>query len=124
MHYVLVEGGRVIDIINYEPNAPESVTVTPIDDSTYAAIRDHTHYFNPATMTVEETPKEVQESKLAMLARTNGHAYMSQTDWLVLRHIREQALNLPSSLTEEEYIALETKRHRVSKSLKTSVSST
>lgn len=36
------------------------------------------------------------------------------TDWQVLRHIRQKALGVRTSLTEEEYLALELQRQDAS----------
>ena len=40
----------------------------------------------------------------------NLQLFLSNTDWKVLRHIRELALNQPTSLTHEQYIELEQAR--------------
>lgn len=38
------------------------------------------------------------------------HQFLNSTDWKVLRHIRELALNQPTSLSHEQYIELEQAR--------------
>lgn len=43
-------------------------------------------------------------------------AYLTSTDYKVLRHIRQQALSLPTTLSQSEYLELEHLRH--DKSLK------
>jgi hypothetical protein len=48
---------------------------------------------------------------------TESLAYLKSTDWMVLRHVRELALNMTTSLTQAEYIALETKRQAAAKSI-------
>jgi hypothetical protein len=43
--------------------------------------------------------------------------FLRSTDWKVLRHLREKALGLETSISEEEYLELESKRHMLSKSI-------
>lgn len=115
MHYVCVEEGRVVNIVNYAPEVPKSMTVYPISDEEYSAIIFDTHYFDVGLGKVEQIPKHVAEHRQKFLAKKNGRAYLEETDWMVLRHIREKALDLPTTLTQEAYIALETERHEVAK---------
>lgn len=117
IHYILVENGRVISMIDYKPNAPDSVTVYPIPKEDYDSLVGQTHFFNPVSGKVEPVDAGVTNRRLAIAARDNGKAYLQETDWIVLRHIREIALKLPTTLSGEEYIALETKRHEVAKAL-------
>lgn len=44
--------------------------------------------------------------------------YLKDTDWQVLRHIRQRHLGLPTSLTEEDYTELELKRQQAADSIK------
>ena len=46
------------------------------------------------------------------IQRDNLHEFLMNTDFKVLQRIREQALDLPLSMTEEEYINLEQKRQQ------------
>jgi len=36
--------------------------------------------------------------------------FLNSTDWKILRHLRQQALDLTTSLTEEQYLELEQQR--------------
>jgi predicted nucleotidyltransferase len=36
--------------------------------------------------------------------------FLNSTDWKILRHIRQKALNITTSLSDEEYIQLEQQR--------------
>lgn len=115
--YVLVEEGRVIAVIDYMPNTPDTVTVYQIPKEDHDSIMSQTHFFNPVSGKVEPVDVGVTNRRLAIAARDSGKAYLQETDWIVLRHIREIALKLPTTLSDEEYVALETKRHTVSKAL-------
>lgn len=117
IHYVLVEDGRVISTIDYKPNAPDTVSVYPIPKEDYDAIVGQTHFFDPVSEKVTPVDISVTNRRLAIAARDNGKGYLQETDWIVMRHIREIALSLPTTLTHDEYIALETKRHTVAKAL-------
>ena len=37
--------------------------------------------------------------------------FLNETDWKVMRHIRQKALGIETTLSEEEYLELETERH-------------
>lgn len=117
MHYVLVEDGRVISTINYEPSVPDTIEVYPIADEAYECLTAKTHYFCIVEKKIVEVPKEVKDQQLTILSKKNGRAYLATTDWMVLRHIRELALKLPTSLSEEEYITLEEKRQTAAKAI-------
>lgn len=115
--YVLVEDSRVIGIIDYKPNTPDSVTVYPIPKEDHDSIMGQTHFFDPVTGKVTPVAPAFTNRRLAIAARDDGKAYLQETDWIVMRHIREIALGFPTTLSNDEYIALETKRHTVAKAL-------
>lgn len=117
MHYVLVEEDRVISTINYEPSVPDTIKVYPIADEAYDCLIAKTHYFCIVEKKIVEVPKEVKDQQLSILSKKNGRAYLLATDWMVMRHIRELALKLPTTLSEKEYITLEEKRQSVAKAI-------
>lgn len=115
MHYICIEHGKIICALNYEPNVPESVEVCTISDEQHACISEaKTHYFDidaksviafeqPALDAAEAAEKQRQEN-------LKNSGFLNSTDWQVLRHIRELALNMPTTLSNEEYLALERER--------------
>jgi hypothetical protein len=111
MNYVCIENEIVIGIQNYEPAVPSTVSVIAITDEDYKKIVDQTHRFDISSKTVvavdsaELTQKEID--------KTNAieREFLNSTDWKVLRHIRQKALNIPTTLTEAEYLALEQQRN-------------
>ena len=52
MYYVCIENNVIASILNYEPAAPESMTVVTISDAEEKSIRDQTHTFDIATKSV------------------------------------------------------------------------
>jgi hypothetical protein len=88
------------------------VECTEIDKANYFA---GTHYFDETLKKVVSKPKSVldQIKQKQDTVRKNKTLlkFLADTDWKILRHIREKALNLPTSLSDSEYIALEKSRH-------------
>lgn len=117
MFHVLVEGNRVLSIINYEASIPEGVKSFPISSEQYESLNSKTHYFDAVKGELVLMPKDFENHKLERLAKTNGKAYLAETDWKVLRHLREKTLGLATTLSEEELLALEQKRHEVAASI-------
>ena len=110
MHYVCIENNTVISILNYEPSVPATVTVSSITDEEYTSIEGQTHYFDVASNSVLLMSSEITAQKETELANGTEREYLNSTDWKVLRHIRQKALGITTSLTEEEYLTLEQQR--------------
>lgn len=117
MHYVCVENSVVSSILSYEPNVPESVKVYKITNSDYEAINAGTKTFDTATNKVVPVKDEILKQKETEKANSLKQHELSSSDWKVMRHIREKALGLKTTLTDSEYIALETKRENIAKSI-------
>jgi hypothetical protein len=45
-----------------------------------------------------------------MAVNSEAQAFLNASDWKILRHLREQALGIPTSLSSSEYLALEQER--------------
>jgi hypothetical protein len=110
MYYVCIESNKVISVLNYEPNVPVSVTVISITDAEEAQITQQTHYFDVDTRTVKSVAASVAEQKAQQLANSKEREFLNSTDWKILRHMRQKALNIDTSLSEAEYIQLEQQR--------------
>jgi len=111
MYYVCIEDRQVTTILNYEPNVPESVTVVTITIDEYDRIANETHYFDVDTETVIEFPTKVTDRKKIEVSNRKELEFLNKTDWKVLRHIRQKSLDIPTTLTEEEYLELENQRN-------------
>ncbi len=110
MHYVCIENNEVTSILNYAPNVPNTVSIVEITDNDYQKLIDQTHYFNTSTKELVAVSTEVTERKAQELANGIEREFLNSTDWKVLRHIRQKALGIATSLTEAEYLALEQQR--------------
>lgn len=110
MYYVCIENDRVVGIQQYEPNVPPTVSVIEISDTNHQQILDQTHTFDLVTRTVVPVADSVIAQKEQYKLNGIEREFLNTTDWKVLRHIRQKSLNIPTSLTEEEYLKLE--QHR------------
>ncbi len=110
MHYVCIENDQVIGIQSYEPAVPSTVTVVTITDEQHQQIIDQTHRFDTTTRTVVAVDSAILEEKEQY--RLNGieREFLNSTDWKILRHLRQKALNVPTTLTDAEYLELEQQR--------------
>jgi hypothetical protein len=108
--YYCVEDNRLISILNYEPAVPDTVTVTEVSDQDHARIADGECWFNVDLLCVEQRPDHIKRIEEERRQQSEHRAFLQRTDWQVLRHIREQALGQPTTLTQEEYLELERQR--------------
>jgi len=110
MHYVCIENNQITAIQSYEPAVPNTVSVVTISDTQHEQIMAQTHRFDVASRTVVVVDQAVinqQEQD-----RLNGieREFLNSTDWKVMRHIRQKALGIATSLTDAEYLELEQQR--------------
>ena len=115
MYYVCLENNELIGSFNYEPSVPDEVEVVEITDQDHANITElKTHYFDIATKTVRAHAQDhidrLDREKAQDLINAENREFLNSTDWKVLRHIRQKALGIPTSLSEEDYLALEQQR--------------
>lgn len=116
-HYVCIENNEITSILNYEPNVPASIVVRTITDTEARQINDGTHYYNIGDDDVQSLPQSELDALAQLEANVTAREFLSSTDWKVLRHIREKALGITTSLTESEYLALEQERQNASDSI-------
>lgn len=114
MHYVCIEENKIISILNYSPAVPAAVSVYEITDQQAKQINDQTHYFDITSKTLQPVDSSVTAEKEQY--RLNGleREFLNSTDWKILRHMRQQALNVPTSLTDAEFLELEQQRQAAS----------
>jgi len=108
--YVCIENNEVTALLDYEPNVPSSITVVTITDEALDNLRAGTHVFNVSNQSI--TPVSADDIAAEQQAEANGQEreYLNSTDWKVLRHLRQQHLGIPTTLSDAEYTALETER--------------
>ena len=107
MHYVCIENNLVVSILSYQPNVPSSVAVIEITDAQAVQIAAQTHYFDIPSRTVTAVDSAVTAQKAKDLANGQEREFLNSTDWKILRHIRQKALNITTSLSDTEYLQLE-----------------
>ncbi len=110
MYYVCIENDQVTGVQSYEPAVPSTVSVVTITDQQHQQIVDQTHRFDVPSRTVVAIDSAILAEKEQY--RSNGieREFLNSTDWKILRHMRQKALNIPTSLTEAEYLELEQQR--------------
>ena len=114
MYYVCIEENKVISVLNYSPAVPASVSVYEITDQQAEQIKDQTHYFDIENKTVEPVAESVTAEKEQY--RLNGieREFLNSTDWKILRHLRQKALSVSTTLTDAQYLELEQQRQAAS----------
>ena len=110
MNYVCIENNLVVSVLSYQPNVPSSVSVVEITDSQAAQIAAQTHYFDISSRSVTAVAAGVTAQRVTDVANGQEREFLNSTDWKVLRHIRQKALNIATSLSDAEYIQLEQQR--------------
>jgi hypothetical protein len=110
MHYVCIENNLVVSVLSYQPNVPSSVEVVEITDAQAAQIAAQTHYFDITSKSVTAVAAGITAQRAADIANGQEREFLNSTDWKVLRHIRQKALNIATSLSDAEYIQLEQQR--------------
>jgi hypothetical protein len=84
--------------------------VVEITDSQAAQIAAQTHYFDVPSRTVAAIAVGVAAQRATDVANGQEREFLNSTDWKILRHIRQKALNIATSLSDAEYIQLEQQR--------------
>lgn len=112
MYYVCIdkEQNLITNILEYEPNVPDNIKVVTITDEQYKFIENKTHFFNVEINRVVLVPNEHQELLDQEKIKQEAITFLNESDWKVLRHIREKALEVETTLSEEEYLELEQAR--------------
>lgn len=111
------ESNQVTSVLAYEPNVPPEIEVVEITDEENQKIKDQTHYFDLETRTVKPLPQsdldkqQIEKDNLVLREK------LSSSDWKVMRHLRQKALGIPTTLSDEEYIALEQDRQNTASSI-------
>ena len=117
MHYVCVENNQVTSILNYKPGVPETVTVVEISDEQYQLLTAGTHFFDTDIMGISPLSDQIIQQHKLIDENAEKKEYLKSTDWMILRHIREKALGLETSITEDKYLQLEKKRQDTADSI-------
>lgn len=117
MFYVCIEDNQITAILNYEPTVPDSIELVTITDAEESQIRENTHFFDLQTKTVQPVPDSELAKKAQELENAQYRELLNKTDWKVMRHIRQKALGIPTTLSDEEYLELEQERQNAANSI-------
>lgn len=117
MFWYCVEDQRLISILAYEPTVSPGVQVIPITPQQHQDIEQGRLWFDPAKTAVVPVPDPVKSRQSQDQRCQQLRSFLANTDWQVLRHIREQALGLPTSLTQAQYLDLEQQRQQAAKNI-------
>jgi hypothetical protein len=113
MYYVCIENNRIISVLNHDPTVPDTVTVKKISNHDYELLTAGNHYFDIPTYSILPHSSAVLDAREQQAQSTVLKKQLQDTDWQVLRHIRQKALGVPTSLSEAEYLDLELERNRI-----------
>jgi hypothetical protein len=114
MHYVCIENNAISSILNYEPAVPSTVEVVTISDDDGKKLHNQTHIFDLNSKTVVPIAAAITAQKEKEKLNGVEREFLNSTDWKVLRHLRQKALNVPTTLSESEYLTLEQQRQAAS----------
>ena len=115
MNYLLIENEKLVGVCDYEPNVGD-------DDIQVVAYsgnipRERIIYVDGKVVDMNNyvfiNGKYIKKTRaIENLLNTNDEAkhYLNDTDWLVIRHRDQLALGQTTSLTNEQYLDLLTKR--------------
>ena len=120
MNYICIEEEKIIGVFNYQPAVPDSVIVVTITDEEAANIEKGTHFFDVDKTVKPKSQEEItkiSEEKQQEIIKAEKQEFLNSTDWKVLRHIRQKALGIATSLTEEQYLELENQRQNAASSI-------
>ncbi len=115
MYYVCIEQGVIKSVLNYAPNVPNTVEIVEISDSDYDKIGKNTHFFDIPSKRVVSVPQEVLDQRQLEQSNVDHKEFLNSTDWMILRHIRQKALGQRTTLSETEYLDLETQRDKAAR---------
>lgn len=107
--------------LKYNDSTEQFIQATMDDNSVATIPVESSGWYNDllnealeSGMKVEPFQTEEEKSEImAQDARARRNELLNETDWLVLRHLRETALGRDSTLTEEQYNELEVYRQEL-----------
>jgi hypothetical protein len=84
--------------------------VVTISDDDGKKLHNQTHIFDLNSKTVVPIDAAITAQKEQDKLNGVEREFLNSTDWKVLRHFRQKALNIPTSLSDAEYLELEQQR--------------
>lgn len=118
MYYVCIEDNAVTSILNYRPEVPRGVEVVEISDENMGLLEGGKYTFDISSKSVVLKPASELQAEADAKANVEHIEFLRSTDWKVLRHTREKALGIPTSLSDSEYLALEQERENAARAVR------
>lgn len=113
MYYACIENNIITSILNYRPNVPETIKIVELSEEDHKQIVAGTKKYDAFSNSFVS----VTNQKSAADVAADKKKYLASTDWMVLRHLREKALGEKTSLSEQEYLNLESERQAIAQSI-------
>jgi hypothetical protein len=111
------EINQITSVLNYVPNVPRNISIVEITDEQDKQIKDQTHFFDIVSRTVMPMPQSTLDRQQQDKANIILREFLNSTDWQVMRHIRQKALGIQTTLSDSEYLDLENRRQNAANSI-------
>lgn len=118
MRYICIENREIIACLDYIPTVPATVSVVEITDEEYNLMQRRTHYFDIEMGQVISRSEDILTQQQIEKDNIEYKNFLISTDWKVLRHLRQLALGVEPSLTNDEYLELERQRQDAANQIK------
>lgn len=111
-YYICLEDGEFNHIHDYLPNVPDTIEVIEITEEDKKQLESDEYYFDVESKKVSIKPDKFFIEKEIIDEYYKNKAFLSRTDYKILRHIREITLNITTTISNDELLKLETKRQQ------------
>ena len=118
MYYVCIEDNAVTSILSYKPEVPRGIEVVEISDENMGLLEGGKYTFDIGSKSVVLKPASELQAEADAKANVQHLEFLRSTDWKVLRHTREKALGISTTLSDAEYLALEQERENAAKAVR------
>ncbi len=110
MYFVCVDNDlNFAGVYDYKPNIPSELTLKEISEQDFLKLQSGDFTYDGASGQIQ--PIEKSEPSISEKYKF----YLDDSDWLILRHMREKFLKIKTTLSDKQFLALERKRQKISK---------
>lgn len=115
--FICIENDIIISVLDYIPNVPDTVQVLEISDDDHEKINTGYYYFDVKKRKVLKIQGDDLKQLVIRDNNNKNQTFLNNSDWIILRHIREKALGIATSISEDEYLATEKLRQDAAKAI-------
>lgn len=115
--FICIENNEVTSILDYFPNVPDSIIVQEISDEDSEKIISGYYYYDIKKRKVLEIQGDDLKQLVIRDNNIKNQNILNDTDWIILRHLREKALNIATSISDAEYLETEKLRQQAAKAI-------